>query len=122
MQQSGGDLKGLEKELEELNQRDAKLKASIDASQEQIISEERKLKTKLKNIKIDENALAKKEAEMGKTADVFEKLKSDEANDLKAYQDAQKRYEAVNCGLDINDEGEATSLQDQLTSKKALHR
>lgn len=107
----------MEKELEELNQRDAKLKASINASQEQIISEERKLKTLQKNIKIDENALVKKEAEMGQTADVFEKLKADEAEDLKAYQDAQKRFEAVNLGLALNDEGEATSLQDQLASK-----
>jgi hypothetical protein len=47
----------------------------------------------------------------------FETLKQQEADDLKAYQDAQKRVEAVNLGLALNDEGEATSLQDQLTSK-----
>ena len=47
----------------------------------------------------------------------FEQLKQEEANDLKAFQDAQKRLEAVNMGLAINDDGEATSLQDQLTSK-----
>lgn len=102
-----------------MNQRDAKLKASTNALQEQIVSEERKLKTLQKNIKIDENALVTKKDEMGKTADVFEKLKSDEADDLKAYQDAQKRFEAVNLGLALNDEGEATSLQDQLTSRYA---
>lgn len=100
-----------------MNQRDAKLKASINASQEQIISEERKLKTLQKNVVIDENALVKKEAEMEKTENVFVKLKSDEADDLKAYQDAQKRFEAVNLGLALNDDGEATSLQDQLTSE-----
>lgn len=47
----------------------------------------------------------------------FEQLKQDEANDQKAFQDAQKRLEAVNMGLAINDDGEATSLQDQLTSE-----
>ena len=47
----------------------------------------------------------------------FEELKQGEANDLKAFQDAQKRLEAVNMGLAINDDGEATSLQDQLTSE-----
>lgn len=57
-------MKGLEKELEELNQKDAKLKASINASQEQIVSEQRKLKTLQKNLKFDENALVKKEGEM----------------------------------------------------------
>jgi len=50
----------------------------------------------------------------------FEELKQDEANDLKAFQDAQKRLEAVNMGLAINDDGEATSLQDQLTSKFSI--
>lgn len=59
-------MKALEKELEELNQRDAKLKASVNAWQEQIISEQRKLKTLMKNMKFDETALAKKEEEMSK--------------------------------------------------------
>lgn len=48
--------------------------------------------------------------------DTFEKLKQDELNDLRLYQDAQKKFEAINMGLTINDEGEATSLQDQFTS------
>jgi predicted nucleic acid-binding Zn-ribbon protein len=59
-------LKGLEKELDELNQKDAKLKASANALQQQISSEERKLKTLQKNIKIDEAALVKKEDHMTK--------------------------------------------------------
>jgi len=49
----------------------------------------------------------------------FETLKQDEATDLKAFQDAQKRLEAVNLGMALNDEGEATSLQDQLTTAKS---
>lgn len=81
------------------------------------MSEQRKIKTLEKNLKIDENALAKKEMQMNNAGGVFEQLKQNETNDLKAYQDAQKRLEAVNLGLALNDEGEATSLQDQLTSK-----
>lgn len=50
----------------------------------------------------------------------FEELKQSDLNDLKAFQDAQKRLEAVNMGLAINDDGEATSLQDQLTSEFIL--
>lgn len=46
-------------------------------------------------------------------------MKKEEADDLKAYQDAQKRLEAVNCGLALNEDGEATSLQDQLTTAKS---
>ncbi|XP_070501278.1 structural maintenance of chromosomes protein 2 [Chironomus tepperi] len=114
--QSGGDLKELEKELEGLNQQDAKLKATINATQEEMKSEQRKLKTLEKNIKIDETALEKKENEMAQMGGTFEELKQGEANDLKAFQVAQKRLEAVNMGLAINDDGEATSLQDQLTN------
>jgi chromosome segregation ATPase len=67
-QDSGGDLKELEKELDELNQRDAKLKASMNTMQEQIVSKQRELKTLQKNIKIDETALGKKENEMEKVS------------------------------------------------------
>lgn len=110
-------MKELEKEMDELNQRDAKLKASITTMQEQIASEQRKLKTLQKNIKIDEAALAKKDQEMEKAGGVFDELKQQEADDLKACQEAQKRVEAASMGLALNDEGEASSLQDQLTSK-----
>lgn len=59
-------MKALEKELDELNQKDAKLKAASNALQQQILSEQRKLKTLQKNIKIDETALVKKEDQMTK--------------------------------------------------------
>lgn len=48
-----------------MNHQDAKLKAIINATQEEMKSEQRKLKTLEKNIKIDETALEKKENEMG---------------------------------------------------------
>lgn len=63
-------MKELEKELESLNQQDAKLKAVINATQEEIKSEQRKLKTLEKNIKIDETALEKKENEMGQVCSI----------------------------------------------------
>lgn len=63
-------MKGLEKELDELNQQDAKLKASVNSAQEQIVSEQRKLKTLQKNLKIDENALVKKEDQMKNVSDL----------------------------------------------------
>lgn len=72
-QQSGGDLKNLEKELDELNQRDAKLKATVNAMQEKIVTEQRNLKTLQKNIKIDECALVKKEAEMTNVSKIIKK-------------------------------------------------
>lgn len=46
-------------------------------------------------------------------------MKKEEADDLKAYEVAQKRFEAVNCGYALNDEGEVASLQDQLNTAKS---
>lgn len=102
-----------------MNQKDAKIKASINATKEELTSEQRKLKTLEKNIRIDETALAKKEGDMASMGGMFEKLKSDEENDRKAFEDAQKRLEAVNMGMAINEEGQATSYQDQLTTAKS---
>lgn len=109
----------MEKELDELNQKDAKVKASVNATKVELTSEQRKQKTLEKNIQIDETALAKKEDEMGRMGDVFEKLKEDEANDKKAFEDAQRNLEAVNMGMAINEEGQAASYQDQLTTAKS---
>ncbi|CAO1400186.1 unnamed protein product [Diamesa serratosioi] len=124
MQQSmdthaSGQLKELEKEIDGLNQKDAKLKAKIVSTKENISCEERNLKTLDKNIKIDENALLQKEAEMLKMSGVFGTLKEKQEKDLKALSNAEKKYEAVNCGLAFNDEGEASSLQNQLITAKS---
>lgn len=63
---ASGQLKELEKEIDVLNQKDAKLKAKIVFTRENISSEERNLKTLNKNLKIDESALLQKETEMQK--------------------------------------------------------
>lgn len=57
-----------------LTERDAKLKASINAKNDEIISEQRKLKTLEKNIKIDEVALTKKESEMSEVGSIHGKI------------------------------------------------
>lgn len=46
---------------------------------------------------------------------MFESLKADndKDNDAKAYADAQNKFEAVTQGLSTNEDGEASSLQDQ---------
>lgn len=64
--ESGGELKGLEKQLDEMNKKDAGMRAEITSSKEAIFSEEKKIKLLVHNIKTDENALKKKEDEMGK--------------------------------------------------------
>lgn len=119
LKNSGDELKELEKKLDQLNQEDAKNKAQINSMQGELVSEQRKLKTQQKSNEVDVAALKKKEEAMSKTGGMFESLKQQEADDLKNYQMAQKKVEAVNLGLALNDEGEASSLQDQLTVAKS---
>lgn len=68
---ASGELKELEKQIDILNQKDAKLKAKIVSTVENISSEERNLKTLNKNLKIDEIALFQKETEMQKVYQVI---------------------------------------------------
>lgn len=49
--------------------------------------------------------------------DMFTKLKSAEEKDRTAFIAAQKKYEAINAGMEIGDDGEASTLQEQLISK-----
>lgn len=82
-----------------------------------IETDQRKLMALAKSIKSDEADLAKQEGQMQKMNGLFETLKTAETTDQNAFLDAQKKFEAVSSGLSINDEGEASSLQDQLMSK-----
>lgn len=50
---------------------------------------------------------------------LFDTLKAAEETDKQAFIDAQKKFEAVSSGLSLNEEGEATSLQDQLATAKS---
>lgn len=117
--ESGGELKRLEEEQSQINQRDAKTKAHINSLEAEVVSDKRKYKTLEKNNSIDENALKKKNDINDKTCEIHETLKKQQADDLIAFQTAQKNVEAVNLGMALNDEGETTSLQEQLTTAKS---
>lgn len=114
---SGSSLTDLEKEL------DGKLKTEAQASgvrkcaNQEVDSEKRKLKTLQKNLSKDESDLAVKNKKMSEVGDMFQRLKEAAENDKKAYEDAQKRYQAVSTGLEMDEEGKTSSLQEQLTSK-----
>lgn len=115
--ESGGNLAGMEKEL------DAKLKTEAQASGirkgavQEVDSEKRRLKTLQKNLSKDESALGQKTQKMSEVGDMFQQLKEAAENGKKAYEDAQKRFQAVSTGLEMDEEGKTSSLQEQLTSK-----
>lgn len=68
-------------------------------------------------MKDDKLALTTKEAELSKVQSLFQQLKDNDAADTEAFAVAQKRYEAVSAGMDVNEEGKAETLQEQLMSK-----
>lgn len=115
--ESGGNLAEMEKEL------DAKLKTEAQASgvrkgaTQEVDSEKRRLKTLQKNLSKDESALEQKTKKMSEVGDMFQQLKDAAENDKKAYEEAQKRFQAVSTGLEMDEDGKTSSLQEQLISK-----
>ncbi len=116
--ESGGQLKGLEEELQVKSKQEATVIGEKNSVASALDAENRKLKRTEKTIKDDENALKAKEAAMGKLNSLFETLKTAEQVDSNAYEESRKKYEAISSGLATNEGGEASSLQDQLIVAK----
>lgn len=114
---SGGQLQEIEKELQAKSKEESQALGAKKSSESGLESEKKKLKSLEKSIKDDEQFLKSKINEMDKVEGLFETLKKADEDDTKAYQTAQKRYEALNAGLLTNEKGEATSLQEELISK-----
>lgn len=114
--ESGGALEELEKELTLKLKEEAQSNGAKKSIELELNTEKRNLKAIEKNICDDGKILTAKEKEMTQTADVFEGLKNADAHDTKAYEDAKKRFEAISSGLATNEDGEASSLQEQLIS------
>lgn len=51
---------------------------------------------------------------------LFNKLKENEAADKEAFSASQKKFEALNVGMEVNDEGKTETLQEQLMSASIL--
>ncbi|XP_013100606.2 structural maintenance of chromosomes protein 2 [Stomoxys calcitrans] len=116
--ESGGELKKIEAELEVQLQHESKSSGNLKAGQGAVDQEEKKLKALLKSIADDEKSLRSKEAEMAKVKDLFQSLKEADERDALAYEAAKKKFEAVSQGLSTNEDGQASSLQDQLMHAK----
>ncbi|KAH8252589.1 hypothetical protein KR032_000667 [Drosophila birchii] len=115
----GGALNELETQLKAKRATEATASGSLKAAQGTIQQDEKKIKMAAKNIEDDTRALAKKEQDMAKVQGEFESLKNADAMDSKAFEDAKRKLEAVTQGLSTNEEGQATTLQDQLIAAKA---
>lgn len=114
---SGGELIELEKELATKSKTEATANGAKKSAAQEVDTEKRKLKQLEKNLAKDEEVLEAKETQMSKVGDLFQSLKEADEMDGKAFSDAQKRFQNLETGLDVNEEGEATSLQEQVIGK-----
>lgn len=117
--ESGGSLVDLETELAAKSKAEATANGAKKSASSEVETEKRKLKTLLKNTSKDAEALKEKEAQMTQVGGLFQDLKDTDENDRKAFADAQKRFQAISAGLDMNEDGEAASLQEQLIGTNA---
>lgn len=118
--ESGGELVELEKELAVKSKTEATANGAKKSASAEVEAEKRKLKMLQKNLAKDEESLQTKESKMSNVGDLFQQLKDADEADSKAFSDAQKRFQALSAGLEVNEDGQATSLQGQLTSKFCL--
>lgn len=112
--EAGGSLVELETELAAKSKAEATANGVKKSAASEVETEKRKLKTLLKNTAKDEEALKEKETQMKNVGGLFQSLKEADEAGRKAFVDAQKRFQAISAGLDMNEDGEAASLQEQL--------
>lgn len=115
--ETGGELADLEAELAKKSKTEATANGAMKSASHEVDAEKRKLKQIQKNVVKDEEALQTKEAQMAKVGGLFQSLREADETDSKAFADAQKRFQAITAGLDVNEDGQAASLQEQLKSK-----
>lgn len=118
--ESGSELVELEKELATKSKTEATANGAKKSAAQEVDTEKRKLKQLQMNLAKDEEVLEAKETQMSKVGDLFQSLKEADEIDSKAFGDAQRRYQTLETGLDVNEEGQATSLQEQLIGKHIL--
>lgn len=112
--ETGGELADLEKELAVKSKTEATANGAKKSAGQEVEAEKRKLKLIQKNMSKDEEALQAKEAQMAKVGGLFDTLREADEKDSKAFSDAQKRFQAISAGLHVNEDGQASSLQEQL--------
>lgn len=70
----------------------------------------------LQNLDDDTKVLKSKEVDLSKLKSLYNELQSNDNSDKAAYKNCQKQYEALIAGMEINEEGQAETLLEQLTS------
>ncbi|XP_056633840.1 structural maintenance of chromosomes protein 2 [Diorhabda sublineata] len=111
-------LKELEVKLKEKEKIEAKSNATVKSISDNIHTEEKKVDQLKKNLEEDGRILSNKQQELSKVQSLFETLKTNDTEDNAAFILSQKKFEAVSAGMEVNEDGEAQTLQDQFMKAK----
>ncbi|XP_021236824.1 structural maintenance of chromosomes protein 2 isoform X2 [Numida meleagris] len=114
----GAELLSLEVALSELQRVDAKARSDLDHRKQNLHSEEKKHKELMKIMQEESNAFTSKEKEIKKIQEGLNGLQEESKKDAEALATAQQHFNAVSAGLHSNDNGQGTSLADQMMTCK----
>nr|XP_023023013.1 structural maintenance of chromosomes protein 2 [Leptinotarsa decemlineata] len=111
-------LQELEAQLKEKEKKEAKSAAALKSVKDDIKSEEKRRDQLKKNFDEDSKALEAKEQELSKVQSLFETLKENDKRDNEGFALSQRKFEAVSAGMEVNEDGEAQTLQEQFMQAK----
>ncbi|KAL1506874.1 hypothetical protein ABEB36_006156 [Hypothenemus hampei] len=112
------ELQNVEAELKETTNKEISVSASVKSIKENIAAEDKKKKLLEKGIINNEKVLKDKENGLSKVQSLFEQLKENDRVDGEAVDLAEQKYQALCAGMEVNDEGEAETLAEQLMNVK----
>nr|XP_022902308.1 structural maintenance of chromosomes protein 2 [Onthophagus taurus] len=115
---SDNKLEEIKAELTEKQKLAAGINATEKTAKDRIKNEEENVKKLETVLKADVAALTTKQEELAKFHGLFDSMKAAEDADKEALAICEKKYEAICAGMEVNDEGEAQTLKDQLISAK----
>lgn len=116
--QAKTELKALETALKEVETSEAKILAEKNILASGIKEEAKNLKALEKTLQDDKKTHQKRVDGMRSEEEVYNQFQQLIETDTKDFELAQKNFEAVSCGLEVNDEGQASSLLEQLMKAK----
>lgn len=64
--------------------------------------------------------MSSKETEFNKVKEMFEELKKFDEADAEAFLTSQKKFEAISAGMEINEEGKAETVLEQLMDVRSI--
>ncbi|KAF4519984.1 hypothetical protein B566_EDAN005484 [Ephemera danica] len=118
-EEGGGHLKEAEKELSEAERHHAQLVAKDKSGVDAIKAEQRRRQQVAKSMATDQKLLQKKQEVLEKGREEYTTMEEETQKLQTALEAARKRHQAASQGLFVDEQGNASSLQQQLIEAQA---